>query len=216
MDDETYIIEPEEDGSGGEYSPTVIVAPVREITHTNLADSHAPSSEFKAQLAEGATDLGEGFLLHEEPVLVRRGPDGSIVSLHPLHELPGVHYERGAIVPDEPVAPVEGRNRPTPVVLPTSEREKLRDILATRLFNMYATEASLKNRARYNPIRDGLPDLPAGSPQHLAPKPGTPLYYASEGQVYLWLRNFVADRAKVVDTKRFGGGTLQDLALHIE
>jgi len=213
---EQYIIPAGEDAEGEETtSPLLFKSHVTEITDTTLADSHAPSSEFRDQLAEGATDLGDGFLLHEEPVLVQRGVDGEIVRLTPLSELPGVHYERGSIVADD-APPVEGRSRPTPVPLPTAQREKLRDVLAARLFKNYATEASLRNLAVYNPLRDGLHEPPAGSPAHLQPKPGTPFYYASEGQVYQWLRKFVAERAQVVDTKRFGGGTLADMALHIE
>ena len=215
-DDKIILPEGEDEESGG-WTPTVVFDPtVREITETTLADAHAPSSEFESQLAEGATDLGEGFLLHEEPVLVQRGADGGIVRLTALADLPGVHYQPGSGIVADDAPPMEGRLRPTPVPLSTAEREKLRDILATRLFKNYATEASLKNIARYNPIRDGIPDLPAGSPEHLAPRPGTKLYRASEGQVYQWLRTFVAQRAKVVDTKRYGGGTIADLALRIE
>jgi hypothetical protein len=84
------------------------------------------------------------------------------------------------------------------------------------LFRHYASEPSLRNRERFNPIRDGIPEVPAGSPEHLAPKPGTPLYPATTGQVYDYLLRFVAQRAKVIDTKRFGGGTLADMALRIE
>lgn len=210
------VVLPGDDGSGEDDSPDVVFQPsLREITDTTLADAHAPKAEFNKQLAEGAQDLGEGFLLHDEPVLVQRGPDGGIVKLTPLSELPGVHLDGGQLVKDD-APPVVGKTKATPKPLPRAEREKLIDILATRLFKNYATEASLKNLAKFNPLRDGIPDLPAGSPEHLQPKPGTPLYYASEGQVYQWLKTFVGERAKVIDTGRFGGGTLQDIAVRIE
>lgn len=201
----------------GEESPTIVFDPhvLRNIEHTTLIDTHAPMSEQKSTLEEGAQDLGEGFLLHDEPVLVQRGADGGIERLTPLSELPGVHFERGRLVSDE-APPKEVAPKPTPVPLGRAERRKLVDILATRLYKNYATEASLRNRERYNPIRDGIPDLPAGSPENLAPKPGTPLYLASEGQVYEWLKKFVGERAQVIDTKKYGGGHLEDLALHIE
>ena len=201
----------------GEESPTIVFDPhvLRNIEHTTLVDTHAPEREIRKELESGAQDLGDGFLLHDEPVLVQRGADGGIEKLTPLAELPGVHFERGKFVPDD-APPVEGRPRPAPVPLGREERRKLIDILTTRLYKNYATEASLRNRARYNPIRDGLPDLPAGSPEHLAPKPGTKLFYASEGQVYQWLKEFVGQRAQVIDTKKYGGGHLEDLALHIE
>jgi len=211
MADEQLIL----DETGEDSSPVVFKPSLTEISHTTLADAHAPSSEFRKQLAEGATDLGDGFLIHEEPVLVQRGRDGNIARVTPLSELPGVHFDRGQMVKDN-APPVEGRTRPTPVPLSTAQREKLRAILATRLFNNYATEASLRDRSRYNPIRDGLPDVPVGSPETVAPKPGSPLYYASEGQVYDWLLKFVAQRAKIVDTKRYGGGSIADLALRVE
>ena len=210
MDDQLIL-----DETGEDTSPVVFKPNVTEITHTTLADAHAPRQEFQRQLAEGATDLGEGFLIHEEPVLVQRGADGNIARVTPLSELPGVHFERGGLVADN-APPVEGKLRPTPVPLSTSQREKLRAILTTRLYKNYATEASLRDISKYNPIRDGIPDVPAGSPETLAPRAGTKLYRASEGQVYDWLLKFVAQRAKVVDTKRYGGGSLADLTLQVE
>jgi hypothetical protein len=213
MDD--VLILPGEDEEPEEKSSALLFKPsLSEINHTTLADAHAPSRELRNQLAEGAQDLGDGFMLREEPVLVQRGPDGSIVRLTPLSEIPGVHFERGGLVSDN-APPVEGRARPEPVPLGTKDREKLRAILAHRLFNYYNDPAMLQNRAKYNPIRDGLPDLPAGSPQHLMPMPGTPLYPATGSQVYQWLLKFVAQRAQVIDTKKYGGGTLADLALQI-
>lgn len=217
-DEGTVILpEAEEHEDGGGWTPTVVFdQTIREITDTTLADAHAPSKEFRKQLAEGAEDLGDGFLLHPEPALVKRGPDGGIVSVTPLSELPGVHYEQGKGLVKDDAPPVEGRSRPTPVPLPTAQREKLREILATRLFKNYAQEGSLRNLAHYNPLRDGIPELPAGSPQHLQPRPGTKLYRASEGQVYQYLLKVVAERAQIVDTKKYGGGTLADMALRIE
>jgi hypothetical protein len=221
MDEPTKIIIPgkeDDEESGGGYSPTVVFEPsIREITHTTLADSHADRISFNQQLTKDATYLGDGFHIHEEPVLVRRGPDGGIVELTPLAQIPGVHYERGRIV-EEDAPPVEGKTRETPVLLSRSDRDKLRHILATRLFKNYATEASLRDRTRYNPIRDGLPkeELADDDPRKLAPGPQLPLYRATEGEVYDYLLRFVASRAKVIDTKRFGGGTLADMAVRIE
>lgn len=214
--DERLIIPGEVDEAGEETPPILWdPRPQREITDTTLADAHAPKSEFKKQLEEGATDLGEGFLLHDEPVLVQRGADGGIERLTPLAELPGVHFERGSLVPDDAPAK-EVAPKPTPVPLNREQRRKLVEILAVRLYKNYATEASLRNLNKYNPIRDGLHEPPPGSPDHLQPKPGTPFYYASEGEVFAWLKKFIGERVQVIDTKKYGGGHLADMALHIE
>lgn len=221
MDEDRKIIIPgkeDDEESGGGYTPTVVFENrVREIAHTTLADSHADRITFNKQLTKDATYLGEGFHIHEEPVLVRRGPDGGIVELTPLSHLPGVHFERGRMV-DEDAPPMEGKPREKLVPLSRSDRDKLRHILATRLFKNYATEASLRDRSRYNPIRDGLPkeELADDDPRRLAPGPQTPLFRATEGEVYDYLLRFVAQRAKVIDTQRFGGGTLADMAVRIE
>lgn len=209
-----------------EDAPDIVfdASKVRDITATNLVDEHGTKTSIKKDLQEGATDLGEGFLVHDEPILIQRGPDGGIVKITPLSELPGVHLE-GTVLKQDPDLltskqveddAIIADAKPELVPLSTSEREKLRHILATRLWNHYATEASLRNRAKYNPFRDGIPDLPAGAPNFLQPTPEMPLIPATEAQVYQWLLKHVAQRAKVVDTKRFGGGTLQDLSLRID
>ncbi len=194
--------------------PTVVLQEgIWEIEDTTLADAHAPKSELRQQVAEGKEDWGDGFYVEPEPVLVQRAPDGSIVRTTPLSEIPGVSFEKGQLV-EEDAPPVEGRSRPTPVPLGTADREKLVGILANRLWRYYKDRGP--KDPRYNPFRDGIPELPAGSPQHLQPLPGTPLYPASDGQIHDYLRRFIADRVKVVNTKRFGGNTIQDLALRIE
>lgn len=195
---------------------------VREIEATNLVDEHQSERSIKEDLAKGAEDLGEGFLLHDEPVLIQRGVDGGIVRITPLSELPGVHLDGNVLTPDEK-SPKQletdimvAEEKETLVPLNSASRDKLRHILTTRLFNHYATEASLRNRAKWNPFRDGLPELPSGADSFLTPSKELPLVPATKGQVYDYLLKHVAQRAKVVDTKRFGGGTLQDLALRID
>jgi hypothetical protein len=197
---------------------------VREITDTNLVDEHQSEKKIRADLAKGAQDLGDGFLLHDEPVLIQRAADGGIAKITPLSELAGVHF-RGTVMEMDPDRltfqqsdqKVEiAETKETLVPLSTSSRDKLRDIIATRLWKHYATEASLRNRNKYNPLRDGIPDLPPGAPEFLAPSKEMPLIPATEGQVYEWLKIHIAQRFKVIDTKKYGGGTLQDIALRIE
>jgi hypothetical protein len=196
--------------------PTVVLQEgIREITHTTLADEHAPKRQLRQQVAAGKEDWGDGFFVDPEPVLVFRAPDGSIARTVPLSEIPGVNFTGGRMVTDEEILSTkEVPEVATPVPLPTADREKLVGIMAGRLYRYYR-ERGPKD-PRYNPFRDGIPDLPAGSPEHLQPLPGTPLYPATDGQIHDWVRRFVADRVKVVNTHRFGGNTIQDLALRIE
>lgn len=195
-----------EDEGDGALLLKGMLGDTRDVQDTNLADGHAPKSQLRKELEATGEDLGEGFVMQEQPVLVQRGPDGSIVRTTPLNELPGVEYFTGA---PEDQAPVE-----TPAVLGRADRNKLVDVLSLRLFKYYRQMPP--EQQKYNPFYDGLPELPAGSPEHLQPLPGTPLYPATDGQVYEWLRRFVADRVQVVNKNRFGKDNLQDLALRIE
>lgn len=214
----------EEEHGGAEDTADVLfdASQVREITATNLIDEDSSAWGRRQELQKGATDLGEGFLMQEEPVLIQRDADGAITKLTPLSEIPGVHFD-GQVLTQDPdrltsqqkeAQAMVAEAKETPVPLSTSDREKLRHILATRLFKHYATEASLRNRARWNPFRDGIPELPAGAPKFLSPSKEMPLVPATEGQVYQYLLKHVAKRAEIVDTKR-GLGGIQDLALRI-
>lgn len=202
-------------GEEGEQKILFDPTKIREITATTLADAHADASSFRKELEEGATDLGGGFLMQDEPVLVQRGPDGGIVRLTPLSEIPGVHYDRGQILSDH-APPKEVEAKPSPAPISRKDRDKLRKILANRLMQWYDSEYSWRDLGKFNPLRDGIPTLPSGSPEHLKPLPGTKLYPATRQQVYDYLLKLVSDRAKVIDTKRFGGGHLQDMAIRIE
>ena len=74
-------------------------------------------------------------------------------------------------------------------------------------------------KSLFNPLRDGIPVVPAGSPEHLQPNPGTPLYPATKGQVFEYLKSVVGERATFTNKKRFGSGhqaDLMDLNIHIE
>lgn len=202
-----------EEASAGSDPTIVIEEVIRDIKATTLADEHAPKRQLQQEVAEGKEDWGDGFYVEPQPVLVQRAPDGSIVRTTPLSEIPGVEFSGGKIerVDEEPL---EVEAKPTPVPLSTSEREKLVGILTTRLWRYYKERGP--NDPRYNPFRDGIPELPAGSPEHLQPLPGTPLYPATDGQIRDYLRRFIVERVTVINRNRFGGNTLQDLALRIE
>jgi hypothetical protein len=195
---------------------------VREITETTLVDEHQSQRAIMEDLSKGAEYLGDGFLLHDTPVLIQRGPDGGIVRITPLNEVPGVHFEGTVLKKDiQTKKEIEAEAaladaRPTPVPLNRDQRNKLRHILTTRLYNHYLTEASLRNRAKWNPFRDGLPELPEGADNFMSPTAANPLVPATQQQVYDYLLKHVAQRAKIMDSKRFGGGTLQDITLRID
>lgn len=204
---------------GDNSDPTIVIQEgVRTIEDTTLADAHAPTSELRRKVAEGKEDWGDGFFMEPEPVLVQRAPDGSIVRTTPLSEIPGVHFERGGLVPNELTTEQKEAKakvvdaKPTPVPLTRDQRYKLVEILAGRLFRYYQSRGPMD--PRFNPFRDGIPDLPAGSPEHLEPLPGTDLYPATDAQIMDWLRRFVGERAEVINRNRFGGG-IEDYALRI-
>lgn len=199
---------PESDNS----DPTVVLEEsISVIEDTTLADAHAPASELRKQISEGKEDWGDGFFVENEPVLVTRGRDGSIIRTTPLSDIPGVDYKTQE---QEEAEAVVAEAKPKPVPLSRSDREKLVGILAGRLFRYYKDRGP--GDPRFNPLRDGIPDVPAGSPENLQPLPGMKLYPATDGQVHEWITRFIASRVSVIDKGRFGQGQLQDLALHIE
>lgn len=206
--EETIVLEDDESVIALKAAP----GKTTDIVDTTLADGHAPKRHLMDELAETAEDLGGGFLMQDTPVLVQRGPTGEIARVTPLNEIPGVEYTTQGILMDG--EPEEQEAVPTPAPLPRAERDKLVEILAIRLFKYYRAQGPQVQK--YNPFFDGLPDLPAGSPEHLQPLPGTPLYPATDGQVYEWLKRFVAARVQVINRNRFGKDNIQDLAIHIE
>lgn len=213
MSDKTRILLPGDgEKPSADSDPTIVLEEgIREITETTLGDHHLPRRQLIQKIAAQSEDWGDGFFVSPGSVLVQRDSSGAITRTTPLNEIPGVHFERGGLVPDEPT---EVEAVPTPVPLNTSDREKLVSILAKRLYNYYHDRGP--KDPRFNPFRDGIPELPAGSPEHLQPLPGTPLYPATDGQIMDYLRRFIVERVTVVNTKRFGGNTLQDIAIHIE
>lgn len=194
--------------TGDASDPTIVIEEgIREITQTDLGDQHAPKHQLRGKIDAETEDWGDGFNVYPEQVLIQRNPDGSIARTIPLSEIPGVTtYDKDA-------PPVEADEVPTPVPLSTSDREKLVGILTNRLYNYYWDRGP--GDPRFNPFRDGIPELPAGSPEHLQPLPGTPLYPATGGQVRDYLRRFIADRVTVINKNRFGSG-IEDLALRIQ
>jgi len=204
---------PGDQDEGGGDSPDIILedVTVTEITDTNLADHQADRSSFRKELEEGSIDLGDGFLMQEEPVIVDRDVHtGRITRLTPINELPGVEYHRGKINfadTEEKVKEAEAKEELYP--LPRDQRDKIVGILAARLLKHY--QKLPDSYQGYNPLRDGVPELPAGSPEFLEPLPGTPLYPATPAQVFEYLKREAGKRAHFINKQRFGDGVSPDL-----
>lgn len=206
---------------GEDSDPTIILQEgFRTIEATSIGDQHTDPLVLRRGLDKNYDDWGDGFYVDPERVLVIRNPDGGIKSLTPLNSLPGVHWQSGKLVKDdETQADIEHKiknveGKPVPHPMTRTERERFTMILATRLYNYWKSRGPNDNK--FNPFRDGLPELPAGSPEHLRPLPGTVTYPATDGQIMAYARKFVGDRASVIDRRRFGVGKLQDLAIRIE
>jgi hypothetical protein len=195
---------------------------VSEITETNLADHQADKSSFRAELAEGTTDLGAGFLMKEEPVIVDRDVrTGRITRLTPLNEIPGVEYYDGRTtfepktLTEDDLAVAEAKEKIYPVDRDT--RHKLVGIMAARLLKHYSKLGD--DYPGFNPLRDGVPEIPAGSSEFLEPKAGTPLYPATRAQVFEYLKREVGKRASFINKQRFGTDgkpDLRDLDIRIQ
>ena len=145
-------------------------------------------------------DWGEGFHVETEPVIVDRGPDGEIVRTRPLSEVEFEAEQEWEAQQAAPPIEVDPVIAPSP--MNHKDREKLVRILAVRLFKEYAGRSP--EDPRYNPIYDGLPQVPPGSPQTLQPIPGTKMYPATHGQVLEWLKTDVIGARAKIQNHRIG------------
>lgn len=211
---EKYVL-PGKDVRAGGDDPTIVVEPgIREITATTLAEEHQGVKQLHKELGarDDTEDWGGGMHVLPEFAHVLRAPDGSISSVVPLSEIPGVEMtdsqqqeilEAKAVVADA---------KETPVAMNRKERHQFVAILATRMFKYYHQLA--RDYPGFHPFRDGIPDLPDGSPKNLAPN-GQQLYPATDAQIYQWLYKVVGARATVVNKNKYGRG-IQDMAVRIE
>lgn len=167
-------------------------------------------SDFDRDQTVNSDDLGEdwgdGFFVNEEPVVVQRGPMGEIVRTIPLSEYS--EFQREEQQADPLLA--EQKIQPTPIS--REDRDKLVYILASRLFKWYASQP--RHPTKYNPIYDGIPDVPAGSPENLQPIPGTQLFPATPNQIMEWLKvKVIAPRVKVQNHRRGLDGYQPELTI---
>lgn len=148
-------------------------------------------------------DWGEGFFVEPELVKVDRGPDGRVVRTTPLSQ----YLDRHEV---DLVPPVVTEPHKELVARTPAARDALVIALADRLMEYYIQLGPQPHL--YNPVYDGIPDLPLHADENLKPLPGTKLYPASEGQVFSWLCKIIGKRASLVNTKLGLAGELPDLA----
>jgi hypothetical protein len=200
---------PSDDAERQEWTPTVVLQEgMREVTATTLAEEHQGVGQVHRELQSKGEDWGDGMTVFPEVAHVLRDPDGSIKSVVPLSEIPGVEYTRE----DQEAQAVVAESKPTPVPLGRKERHQLVSIMALRLFNYYGQLP--RDYPGYNPFRDGVPERPEGRPDFLKPDPSG-LYPATNAEIFEYLKQEVGKRATVINKKRFGGG-IQDLAVQIK
>ena len=199
------------EATGEEEAPDLfLTAPgnVGVLKDTNLADRDAPIRHLRQDLAKLGDDLGDGFVIHHQPVRIERDIDGNIVRTTALTDIPGVEYTSEEMEKLTMVAEA----KPKIKTLTRAERSKLLDVMIYKLMKYYANPVVMANMAKYNPVRDGLIDVPAGSPEWLSPLPGSQFYHATPGQVAVWLKGNIAPRVSVIEKNRFGPGFSDDVA----
>jgi len=209
------IILPGKDTEAGGDDPTVVLqetqTSIPTIDATTLADEHQSAKDIQRELDRDpdSEDWGGGFMAFPEPAHILRGPDGNIVSVVPLSEIPGVELSMQA---EEKIEAIQGKQREELVTLNRGDRHKLVSVIATRLYRYY--EQLARDYAGYHPFRDGIPEYPKGAPKNLSPDLND-CYPATDAQIYQWIYAFVGQRATVINKNRFGSG-YQDMALRIE
>ena len=182
-----------------ENNPDIALVHSRDITERS--DFDRDQTIKSGELGE---DWGDGFFVEEEPVIVQRNAQGHIVRTTPMSEYADMQREEAA-----PVI-AEQKIQPTPIS--RADREKLVYILASRLFKYYAAQP--RSATKFNPIYDGIPDVPAGSPENLQPIPGTNLFPATPNQIMEWLKvKVIAPRVKVQNHKRGLSGYQPELTI---
>lgn len=178
------------------------------LVHTHDIDERSDVDKHQKVKDEDLGDeyWGDGFTVNTEPVMVFRGDDGGIVKTVPLSEYhEQLQYKQESILEEQ--APVI-----TPTPLNTADREKLVEILAIRLFKWYAAQP--RRPDKYNPVYDGIPDVPPGNPANLQPPPGTNLYPAAPYQVLEWLKTTViGPRVRIQNQKKGWTGYRPELSI---
>lgn len=176
---------------------------ITEVEDRSDIDQHQDLKTIRREIAEGAEDWGDGFFVDYEPVVVTRDAGGLITRTTPISEIPWLDAD-----PDENPVVAAPVTAPGPQRT-AAEREKLVDVLAMRLFKWYQSQPP--SPTQFNPLYDGLPELPPGAPRSLQPLPGTDIYPATPGQVYEWLKaKVIGPRVQLVNKKRGWRGYIGD------
>ena len=205
------IVLPGKDDRAGGADPTIVLeSSPRVITATTLAEEHQGVKQLHRELSarKDTEDWGDGFTAFPEFAHVLRGPDGEIVNVTPLSEIPGVKME--PLREDETLTVAE---RPALVPMNRQQRHKFIAILTRRLFKYYRQLPP--DYKGYHPFRDGIPEgLQNADPKNLSAKP-VKRVPATDGEIYAWLYKVCGARASIVYKRKHGTG-IQDMTVRIE
>lgn len=162
-------------------------------------------------------DLGDGFFLNMNPVLVERGPLGNIIKTTPLTEIDRDMFLAGSTDPRIVEAKLAAA-KPTPSPKPTQGREMMVEVLAGMLLRWYAQLQP--GQVGYNPLYDGIPaSMSIAGPTILNPGKNDTLIHVTSAEVHEFLKQVLAKRLEIVNTKtgRKGWkGDIKDLAVSIK
>lgn len=163
-----------------------------------------------------ASDLGEplgkGFFLNPTPQVIERDASGGIVRMTPLPEWQRNAERRLEVAASQPEPLVAPYVLPEVKLLPLEARERLVNLMALRLFEMY--QSTLEDRLAPNPIRDGIPTTRDGQlileidPRNLdiVRKHATPI------EVLDWIKAIIGERFKTLSRKnRWPTGVKRDI-----
>ena len=182
-----------------------LTAPRTLVERTDI-DHHA-----NLKASQFGESLGNGFFLNPTPQVIERDATGAIRRMTPLPE-----WQRKAerfLEERDKIEPIVGPTLPEVKLLPYAARERLVELMALRLFEMY--QATLGDMAAPNPIRDGIPTTRGGQPVFeidprnldIVRKQATPM------EVLEWIKAIIGQRFQQLNKKnRWPKGYKKDIA----
>lgn len=179
--------------------------------HVDISDvvgkQPGPGERLLPDEALGGEDWGDGFRVREEPVVISRDAAGEISKIERLTESKMDQILTAAAAKPAVEAPPVSVSRP----LSLKQREALIGILADRFFRWY--ESKLDDPTLLNPLRDGIPVCPRHRKGCVHDCKDAQRKYVSQGEAYLWLKAFVADKAEIINKRNNWGGYSPTLTL---
>lgn len=171
-----------------------LTAPRTLVERTDI-DHHA-----NLKASQFGESLGNGFFFNPTPQVIERDSTGAIRRMTPLPEWQRNAERRLEIAAAQP-EPIVGPVLPEVKLLPFAARERLVELMALRLFEMY--QATLGDMGSPNPIRDGIPTTRGGQPVFeidprnldIIKKQATPM------EVLEWIKAIIGQRFQQLNKK---------------